>query len=253
MADEEDNELEDDGSQSQEETPAIKLNNMTLGNKANVDNSFSDFEQDRTDKTTDDEYERLFEETSKSKKRSARAVHQSGLADELGIEDIYQPIVGGHGRVFCAAGKDAPLVVIEEDFLVMHPPQRPLQENETAEAFTIQTDERGLLLDELGVVKKIPQAKYRGRPIYYCGERKEGTYRFYAVAEDWDRSLHFIYDNAIEERLTADEVYRYRNKTHNGEIGKFPSLSSTLDDEQQEPERIDPDSVTQINVEDNEG
>ncbi len=122
-----------------------------------------ELEQEAQDKETDEHYNKLFKRHPKDSDKPQRA---PGLADELGIEDIYQPLVGGHGKLFCAAGRDAPLVVFEEDFLVLHPAQKPLMEDDAGvEEMQVQVNERGLLLNELGEVKKITAAKYRGRPI----------------------------------------------------------------------------------------
>jgi hypothetical protein len=49
------------------------------------------------------------------------------------------------------------------------------------EEIVVGIDERGIVLDELGMPKKIPTAKYQGFPIYYFGEQKEGTLKHYAA------------------------------------------------------------------------
>lgn len=204
--------------------------------------------QRRIDEQTDAEYAEIFRKKSYSpQKQAAPATPQEqGLVDELGIEDIYQPIVGAHGKVFCAAGRDAPLAVFEDDFLVLHPPQKPLTEDGPEETIQIRMTEEGLLLDELGNVKKLASAKYRGRPIFYFGEQLEGTSKHFVVVKDFDGSYHYIFDSSENERLTADQAYKYRNKSFTGEISIFPELSSTLD-ETSEPidnlEAYSPDSV----------
>ncbi|HMO22000.1 MAG TPA: hypothetical protein PKC98_13670, partial [Candidatus Melainabacteria bacterium] len=50
------------------------------------------------------------------------------LVDELGIVDLDIPVYGGRGRVFSAAGRNAPVAEFTEDFLVLHPPQRPFED-----------------------------------------------------------------------------------------------------------------------------
>lgn len=210
-----------------------------------------EIEQEALDKETDEHYNKLFKKHPKDSDKQPRA---PGLADELGIEDIYQPLVGGHGKLFCAAGRDAPLVVFEDDFLVLHPAQKPLMDDDAAcEEMQVQINERGLLLNELGEVKKITAAKYRGRPIYISGEQRDNTYKHYVLAEDFDGTLHFIFDQDKEgERITADEAYRMRNATFNGELSKFRQLRSTLDegDESFSPDYNEngPDDVSSAEV-----
>lgn len=195
-------------------------------------------DQAAIDRETDEMYNRIFklDPESQARKAELKVERKSGLADELGIEDIYQPLVGGHGKLFCAAGKDAPLVVFEEDFLVLHPPQKPLMdEAEPVEEMVIQVNERGLLLNELGEVKKINSARYKGRPIFISGEQRDDTTKHFVVVEDYDGSLHFIFNDDLDgERITADECYRFRNTTHDGELTKFGQLSSTLDEAEEE-------------------
>lgn len=210
-----------------------------------------ELEQEALDKETDEHYNKLFKKSTKESDKSNRT---PGLADELGIEDIYQPLVGGHGKLFCAAGREAPLVVFEDDYLVLHPAQKPLMEDDAAvEEMQVQVNDRGLLLNELGEVKRITAAKYRGRPIFVSGEQRDSTYKHYVVAEDYDGTLHFIFDDDKDgERITADEAYRMRNATFNGEISKFSQLRSTLDegDESFSPDYDEsgPDDISQAQV-----
>ena len=213
-------------------------------------------EQAALDKETDEEYDRLFARNQYAKKKdffSTAPKGPVGLAEELGIEDIYQPLVGGHGQLFCAAVPEVPLVVIKDDALVIHPPQLPLMAEDHVEEMKVQVSNRGILLDEFGKEKRVASAKYRGRPIFHWGECVPGTYRSYAIVEASDGAMHFIYDTTTGEKLPVDEVYRLRNRTHDGEIGKFPQLNSTLDIQSDEPERVDPEAVTQIGIEQNQG
>ena len=145
------------------------------------------------------------------------------LADELGIEDIYDPMVGMDGKVFCTAGRDAPIAEFTDDFLILHPPQKPLDESNLAEDFTVKVDDRNILLDEFGSAKKIPAATYKGCPIYYSGERVPGSMTSYAVAIAHDGSLHALYfDHG--RRLTAKDVYDFRNKSEVGELAVFQEI-----------------------------
>lgn len=149
--------------------------------------------------------------------------HDMNLADELGIEDIYDPMVGMDGKVFCTAGRDAPIAEFTDDFLILHPPQKPLDESNRAEDFTLRVDDRNILLDEFGSPKKIPAATYKGCPIYYSGERVPGSMTSYAVAIAHDGSLHALYfDHG--RRLTAKDVYDFRNKSEAGELSNFQEI-----------------------------
>lgn len=229
--------------------------NSAPGTSPGLAPTLSPEEQAALDKETDEEYDRLFARNQYAKKKdffSNAPKGPVGLAEELGIEDIYQPLVGGHGQLFCAAGPEAPLVVIKDDALVIHPPQLPLMAEDHVEEMKVQVSSRGVLLDEFGKEKRVTSAKYRGRPIFHWGECVPGTYRSYAIVEASDGSMHFIYDTTNGEKLPVDEVYRLRNRTHDGEIGKFPQLNSTLDIQGDEPERVDPEAVTQIGIEQNQ-
>src|ERR1700738_1990933 len=79
------------------------------------------------------------------------------LVDELGVEDLQDPIFGGRGRLFSTAGRDSPVAEFTKDFLVLHPPQLPFEESGQGESedIVINVDESGILLDELGRQKKI--------------------------------------------------------------------------------------------------
>ncbi|MBS1993771.1 MAG: hypothetical protein JSS83_24815 [Cyanobacteria bacterium SZAS LIN-3] len=149
--------------------------------------------------------------------------HEQTLADELGIEDIYDPMVGMDGKVFCTAGRDAPIAEFNGDFLILHPPQLPLDDSNRAEDFTLRVDDRNILLDEFGQPKKIPAAHFKGCPIYYSGEQVPGSSTHYAVALAHDGSLHALYFNQ-GRRLTTKDIYEFRNKSEAGELSTFEEV-----------------------------
>lgn len=179
--------------------------------------------------------------------QSEKPDENTSLVDELGIQDIYEPMAGLDGKIFCTAGRDAPIVEFNEDYLILHPPQLPFYEQGPEEEIVVSVDERGIVLDELGVAKKIPTAKYQGFPIYYFGEQKEGTLKHYAAVLTADERLVFIFDEK-GERLTTDDVYKLRNKSVNGEISQFPGLSCIIDDTSVEDERVDPDAMVNTDI-----
>ncbi len=150
--------------------------------------------------------------------------HEKALADELGIEDLTNPILGGRGRLFSAAGPQAPIVEFTQNHVVMHPPQLPFVEEGPVEDFTLRVDRRGVLLNELGEPKHIAAAKFRGVGLWYAGEQKPGTLKHYAIWFDQHGMPHKLYVN--NEPLTTDVIYRLRNKTHDGELSIYPDIKS---------------------------
>ena len=146
------------------------------------------------------------------------------LAEELGIEDLSDPIFGGRGRIFSAAGKDSPVAEFTDDFLIMHPPQMPFDESGKSEDFVVNVDDSGILLDELMRQKKIAGARFKGRELYWLGETKPGTLKHYAGWFDKHDIAHLLYVNG--EPITTEIIFKLRNKTHDGEISIFPDLES---------------------------
>lgn len=194
-----------------------------------------------------DDDENLPSSANQGPSQSEKSDENTSLVDELGIHDIYEPMAGLDGKIFCTAGRDAPVAEFNEDYLILHPPQLPLYEQGPEEEIVVSVDERGIVLDELGVAKKIPTAKYQGFPIYYFGEQKEGTLKHYAAVLTADDRLVFIFDDK-GERLTTDDVYKLRNKSVNGEISQFPGLSCIIDDSSVVDERVDPDAMVNTDI-----
>ncbi len=146
------------------------------------------------------------------------------FVDELGVEDIYEPIAGGRGRLFSTAGRNAPIAEFTNDFLVMHPPQKPFQEAEQSETFTVVGDQYGILLDEFGFQKKMIGARYNGHVIFWLAQLKPGTTRHLVAWFDENNVAHRLI--LKDEFVTTDMAYRLRNKTHDGELTIFPELQS---------------------------
>jgi len=146
------------------------------------------------------------------------------LADELGIDEIRNPVFGGRGRIFSTAGRQSPVASFTDDFLVLYPPQKPFTETGPSEDILIRVDKRGVLIDELNRTKHISGAKFKGQQLWYLGEKKIGTLKHYAAWFDQKDVPHKLYVN--NEALTTDIVYRLRNKTHDGEISMFPDIKT---------------------------
>jgi hypothetical protein len=138
------------------------------------------------------------------------------LADELGIEDLSDPIFGGRGRLFSAAGRDSPVAEFTEDFLVLHAPQKPFQETGPTEDITFRSTPAGILLNEIGVPKTIGGARFRGRQLYWLRQQESGSLRHLAGWLDDDGKAHILKANGAP--LTTPDVVRLRNVTHDGEI-----------------------------------
>jgi hypothetical protein len=197
----------------------------------------ADVEQDERDKYAlepeDDELEQNNEDYSPDadepdrppmKAPDLRRPEEIPLAEELGIEDLFNPIFGGRGRLFSAAGPRSPVAEFTDQFLIMYPPQKPFAESGPSEDFVNRVDNRGVLLDELGKPKYVISAKYKGNTLWYSGEQMPGTLKQYAIWFDPEGNVHMLYVNG--EALTTDIVYKLRNKTHDGELSTFADVES---------------------------
>lgn len=145
------------------------------------------------------------------------------LVDELDVDGIKQGKFFAHGRLLSAATRQMPVVEFLDEALVMHPPEKPF-EDEVGEAHIVAVDARGVVLDDAGKPKKIAGARYKGREVWVFGERKPGTLRHLAVWFDDDGSPHKLLVQG--EPITTDVVYKLRNRTHDGELSMFPDLVS---------------------------
>lgn len=175
-----------------------------------------------------DDADDAYDADDKDNKDKPRQIPVGGLslADELGIEDLSEPIFGGRGRFFSAAGKESPVAEFTEDFLVLHPPQKPFDETYQgpSEDIVIRMDEEGVLINEIGERKKVGGARFNGRDLYYFFEQKPGTLKHLVVFFDDEGKHHFLKIDG--ERLVTSAVYQLRNMTHDGELTKFPEIES---------------------------
>lgn len=146
------------------------------------------------------------------------------LVDELGVEDLRELIFGKRGRLFSAAGRQAPVAEFTDDFLVLHPPQKPFAESGATEDIVSHVDDRGVLLNEVGAPRKIAGAKFKGRELWWLGERMPGTLRHYVGWFDDAGKSHKLYING--EAITTEVAYRMRNRTHDGELSIFPDITT---------------------------
>jgi hypothetical protein len=149
------------------------------------------------------------------------------LRDELGIEDLSDPIFGGRGRLFSAAGRDSPIAELTQGFVVLHPPQSPFNEEGSDELLPERFSDRGVLLNSIGEEINIPGAKFRGHQLFCMGMRDATTGK-HAVA--WFKENGLPSYLMLEGRvLTYNTVIHMRNGTHDGELSIVPLLNSVDD------------------------
>lgn len=155
---------------------------------------------------------------------NAMASDALSLVDELGVTDLRDPVLGGRGRIFISAGRQSPVAEFTDEFVVLHPPQKPFQDADSgpAEEIVLQMDGSGVLVDEFGQRKKISGARFFGREIFWFWEQRPGTLKHYAIFFDDLGNHHYLKING--ERVTTDVVYKLRNMTHDGELTKFAEL-----------------------------
>lgn len=162
---------------------------------------------------------------SASSSSSQHFVDSQSFVDELDVRDLRQPLRDSRGKVFSAAGRNAPVAEFTDEFLVLHPPQLPFQDADEgpAEEIVLMMDASGVLVDPWGERKNIPGAKFNGMSLFYYWEQKPGTLKHYAVLFDENNSPFFL---AVDgERVTVDVIYKLRNMTHDGELTRFKELT----------------------------
>lgn len=145
------------------------------------------------------------------------------LVDELDVNGIKQGKYFAHGRLLSAATRQMPVVEFLDEALVMHPPEKPF-EDDPSESAPIAVDDRGILLDENNMPKKVAGARYKGRSIWWLGEKRPGTMKHFAAWFDDAGVVHRLLVQG--QAITTDVVYKLRNRTHDGELGMFPDLAS---------------------------
>ncbi len=146
------------------------------------------------------------------------------LVDELGVQDLRALIFGRRGRLFSAAGRQSPVAEFAEEYVILHPPQKPFEESGATEDIVIHVDERGVLLNEIGQPRKIAGARFRGHELWCLGERLEGTLKHLVGWFDEQGKVHRLYME--EQPITSDQAYRLRNRTHDGELTAFPEITT---------------------------
>ncbi len=149
------------------------------------------------------------------------------LRDELGIEDLFDPVFGARGRLFSAAGRETPIAEVSQGFLVLHPPQAPFEEEDFDDILSERVSDRGVLLNAIGEEIHIPGAKFSGQQLFCMGKRDEITAKHAVAWFNQNGSPSYL---MLEGRpVTYNEALKMRNATHNGELSIVPLLVSTDD------------------------
>lgn len=171
----------------------------------------------------------------KSKKKNSSKTTQSAtprersFAEELGVVDLGDPILASHGRIFSVAGPDHPVAEFTDEFLVLHPSDKPYQEEDKSpsEDIVFKMDSRGVILNEIGEPKKIPGAKFNNHEIFVYYKLRPGSLFHYVVFFDDNQKPNFL--TVKGHRLTTELVYKLRNMTHNGDLTFYPDINFELD------------------------
>lgn len=146
------------------------------------------------------------------------------LVDELGVEDLRELIFGTRGRLFSAAGRQSPVAEFAENYVILHPPQKPFEEIGPSEDIVIHVDDRGVLLNEIGQPRKIAGARFNGHELWWLGERMPDTLKHYIGWFDDQGKAHKLYLDG--QAMTSEVAYRLRNRTHNGELSTFSEITT---------------------------
>jgi len=149
------------------------------------------------------------------------------LRDELGVESLSDPVSGGRGRLFSTAGRESPIAELTEEFVILHPPQKPFNEEDSDENITERVSPRGVLLSAIGNEIKITGAKFRGHPLYCLSTRDDQTgKRMVAYFDEAGTPRYLLFEGKLVTHYIAVVL---RNKTHNGELANTAGLVSSAD------------------------
>jgi hypothetical protein len=149
------------------------------------------------------------------------------LRDELGIEDLSEPVSGGRGRLFSTAGRETPIAELTEEYVILHPPQKPFNEEDSDESITQRVSPRGVLLSAIGNEIKITGARFRGYPLYCLNARENETgKRLVAYFDEGGTPRYLIFEG---KPVTYHVALFLRNKTHDGDLSNTVGLVSSAD------------------------
>jgi len=150
------------------------------------------------------------------------------LRDELGIQGLSEPVMGGRGRLFSAAGRESPIAEFTEEYVILHAPQNPFDAKQVDDdKISERVSPRGVLLSAIGNEIKISGAKFRGYSLYCLAARNEETgKRLVGYFDDAGKLQSLITANGF---MSYHEAVNLRNKTHNGDITNTPGIASTAD------------------------
>lgn len=145
------------------------------------------------------------------------------LIDELGVEDLSRTYVRMNGREFAAAGRKIPVAEIDYHGMVMYHPEMPLNEA-PGEVISVECDQYGIVLNELGDRRKVAGARYQGHEIFWHRDTIPGSSRHYIAWYDEEWNAHSLF--LVGSRVTVDMVLKMRSRTVNGELSVFAEVTS---------------------------
>ncbi len=148
----------------------------------------------------------------------------NSLVKDLGVADLSRTYVRMDGREFAAAGTKYPVVEIDYFGMVMHHPDKPLCASDKEELISVEHDEHGIVLNELGERRKVAGARFRGRELFWHRDTIPESTRHYVAWFDEEWKPHSIF--LVGNRLTVDMVLKMRSRTVNGELSVFPEVST---------------------------
>jgi hypothetical protein len=155
------------------------------------------------------------------------APKEESFRDELGVEDLSNPVSGSRGRLFSTAGRESPIAELTEEYVILHPPQKPYNEEDFDENISERISPRGVLLSAIGIEIKIPGAKFRGHPLYCLSIKDDQTGKRLAAYFDESGTPRLLFFEG--KVVTHFQAVMLRNKTHNGDLSNTAGLVSSAD------------------------
>jgi hypothetical protein len=147
------------------------------------------------------------------------------FADELGVDDLSEPVFGGRGKLFSAAGRDSPIAEFTAEHVLLHAPDKPYNNEKFEDEIANSINRKGILLDEMGNEKRLKGAKFQGKALYCMGVREEQTGKnLVAWFNEKGEPRPIFFGGAL---VTYDTAIKLRNKTHNGELADVAGVSAS--------------------------
>ncbi len=91
---------------------------------------------------------------------------------------LLDPIFSSRGRLFSTAGPQSPVAEFTEEYLLLYPPDKPLNEQAIGEDIVKVMSKEGVLLNEVGQPRTIPGARYRGQKLFCFAHKNPETNKY---------------------------------------------------------------------------